>query len=84
MTLDEVVELERDAHNSSPMTITDEWLESIKDSKGLTIGQTHLLNRHTGGAPYTGKDITNQVANFLAHCRGYRAIPENVRAFIGR
>ena len=82
MTEEELIELEREAHNASPMEITREWLDDICDESGLTKGQIKLLDRHTGGAPYVGKEITHQVANFLTHCKGYRAIPDNVRAFI--
>mgnify|MGYP000550665470 FL=1 len=83
MTEEELVVLEREAHNAHPMEITQEWLDFVTGDRGLTKGQVKLLNLHTGGEPYVGKEITNQVANFIFHCRGYRGLPDNVKAYLG-
>jgi hypothetical protein len=57
------------------MEITREWLDSISDEHGLTKGQQVVLTNLTGPPPYVGKFITDQQANFLMHCKGYRPKP---------
>jgi hypothetical protein len=52
--------------------ITREWLDSISDEQGLTKGQQVVLTNFTGNPPWVGKFITEQQANFLMHCKGYR------------
>lgn len=57
------------------MEITREWLDSVSDEQGLTKGQQVVLDNLTGGVPYVGKFITDQQANFLMYCKGYRPKP---------
>lgn len=54
------------------MKITQEWLHEIRDSKGWTKGQVDVLNFWAKGRDWVGVEIADQVANFLAHCKGYR------------
>ena len=63
-------------HHGSEMLITREWLDEISDEQGLTKGQQFLLHRWCTDLPYVGKEIPDQVANFLSGCRGYREIPQ--------
>lgn len=65
------------------MIITTEYLQEIQDDKGLTTGQMYLLGKLAGEEPWEGKELTEQQANHLRHCRGYREIPEHVRLFKG-
>ena len=65
------------------MQVTREWLDQISDERGLTNGQQKLLNIWRKGVPYVDKLIPDQVAIFLAHCRGYREIPQHVKEFMG-
>ena len=65
------------------MQITREWLDQISDELGLTKGQQHLLAFWCKEHPYVDKEIPDQVANFLEHCRGYRKIPQTVKDFKG-
>ena len=64
------------------MIITQEWIETLKDEKGMTLGQEMLLNKWVG-VEWEGKEISEQVANFLEHCKGYRCLPARIRAFKG-
>ncbi len=56
------------------MQITPEWIESIQDEYGLTRGQAKLLDiwEIRVGPGY----LPDQVANFLALCKGYRGVKE--------
>ena len=54
------------------MEITEDWLKEISDEQGLTHGQQVVLTNLTGGPPFVGKTLTDQQANFLMYCRGYR------------
>lgn len=65
------------------MKITREWLDEISDDKGLTKGQQDLLMTWCKDHPFVDKEIPDQVANFLKHCRGYREIPQSVKEFKG-
>jgi hypothetical protein len=65
------------------MLIDREWLELIADERGLTKGQEHLLKFWCKGETFVDKEIPDQVANFLEHCRGYREIPQLVKDFKG-
>lgn len=63
------------------MQITEEWLETIKDSQGLTAGQTLLLNEWRRRLAFVGYGyLPDQVAHFLEKCRGYRGITSEERA----
>jgi len=56
------------------MQITEEWLRSIQDEHGLTRGQVQLLDiweRRIGSG-----HLPDQVANFIALCKGYRGVKE--------
>jgi hypothetical protein len=55
------------------MMITEEWLEGIKDYRGLTKGQLQIFDiwekrQHFVGYGY----LPNQVARFIEGCKGYR------------
>lgn len=63
------------------MQITQEWLDSITDEKGLTNGQVKLLDIWCRGS-YVGADIPLFVANFLWHCKGYRGMSEELKAML--
>lgn len=65
------------------MEVTREWLDGIGDGRGLTPGQVKVLNVQCGGAPYVGKLISDQAAAFLVGCRGYRALPDELKGWIG-
>jgi pyrroloquinoline quinone (PQQ) biosynthesis protein C len=65
------------------MEITREWIEEISDEQGLTKGQQELLLTWCKEHPFVGKQIPDQVANFLKHCKGYREIPAYVKEFKG-
>lgn len=54
------------------MKITQEWLNEIRDEKGWTKGQIDVLNHWAKSKEWVGVEITEQVANFLKHCKGYR------------
>lgn len=64
------------------MQITQDWLEEIQDEDGLTKGQEFLLKKWVG-EDLVGKELPDQVANFLMHCRGYREIPQYIMDFKG-
>lgn len=56
------------------MIITADWLTSIQDEHGLTRGQVQLLDiweKRIGPG-----HLPDQVANFLALCKGYRGVKE--------
>ena len=57
------------------MEITEDWLKEISDEQGLTHGQQVVLTNLTGPPPWVGKFITDQQANFLMYCKGYRPKP---------
>ncbi len=63
------------------MEITRDWLDSISDAKGLTIGQQTILTHHCKSPPFVGKLIGNDVAKFLEKCKGYRGAPEKIAGF---
>ena len=65
------------------MIITQEWLDSIKDEQGVTTGQEYLLNKWICDDDWVGKIIPDHIAKFLKHCKGYRGLPETVKAFKG-
>jgi len=54
------------------MLITEEYLDEIADEQGFTDGQTWVLHHWTKSAVWIGKEIPDQVANFLKHCKGFR------------
>ena len=62
------------------MQITKEWLDSIQDEQGLTRGQVTLINLWAKRQAYVGYGyLPNQVANFLAGCRGYRGMDNGLQ-----
>ena len=61
--------------------VTREWLDSVGDEQGLTRGQRSLLDDWCKGAPYVGKTIPAQVAQFIAGCRGYRGQTDEMKAW---
>ena len=63
------------------MQVTREWIDQISDEQGLTKGQQTLLNIWCKEVPYVGKNIPDQVADFLVHCRGYRKLPQAIKDF---
>ena len=63
------------------MQVTREWIDQISDEQGLTKGQQTLLNIWCKEVPYVGKNIPDQVADFLTHCRGYRKLPQAIKDF---
>jgi hypothetical protein len=65
------------------MQITQEWLQEIQDDQGLTKGQEYLLYKWTKESDWVGKEIPDQVASFLVHCKGYRELPRYVKEFKG-
>ena len=65
------------------MIVTSEWIEAISDERGLTKGQKYLLDFWCKDHQYVDKDIPDQVANYLVHCRGYREIPQHIKDFKG-
>jgi len=57
------------------MQITSAWIESIQDEHGLTRGQAQLLDiweKRVGPG-----QLPDQVANFIALCKGYRGVKES-------
>jgi hypothetical protein len=65
------------------MQITDEWLASISDDHGLTPGQSQLLAIWKARQAFAGYGyLPDQVAVFLAGCKGYRGMPESLRQLI--
>lgn len=63
------------------MQITDEWMAEIQDEVGLTNGQKQLLaiwKERQGFAGYGY--LPNIVAHVIETCKGYRGIPEHVKA----
>lgn len=65
------------------MQITDEWLQSIQDEKGLTNGQKQLLSIWEKRLAFVGYGyLPNIVAHVIETCKGYRGIPENIKALI--
>jgi hypothetical protein len=61
--------------SAGSIELTPAYLDSIQDAKGLTNGQFAVLAHWTNSTnpeKWLGKHITAQVANFLAHCKGYR------------
>lgn len=65
------------------MIITTGWLSSIMDEQGFTWGQVYLLKKWAGEDLWQGKEIPDQVANFLEHCKGYRRIPDRIKDLKG-
>ena len=63
------------------MQITDEWLDSIKDDKGLTRGQQMLLAVWADRLKYVGfGHLPDNVARFIEICKGWRKTPTEVKA----
>lgn len=62
------------------MQITEEWLESIKDDKGLTNGQKIIMDEWARRLAFVGYGhLPDQAARFLLKCRGYRCMPPEAR-----
>ena len=65
------------------MVVTDEFIESLKDERGLTKGQLYLLRlwiKRSEQMYFVGHlCIPDQVAHFLSHCKGYRKMPDWLR-----
>ena len=65
------------------MQITQEWLASIMDDKGLTLGQQKMLDIWKERQHYVGFDmLPDQVAHFIAHCKGYRGMSQELKDLI--
>ena len=65
------------------MKITREWIESVSDSKGLTLGQQKLL-KMWANEPVVGSTIPENIARCIETCKGYRGIPVDAIAFWGQ
>lgn len=55
--------------------VTEDFLNSIQDSKGLTAGQFSVLAgfaKSNIATDWMGMKISKQVADFLLNCKGYR------------
>lgn len=68
------------------MQITAQWLASIQDERGLTNGQKQLFAIWAKRLAFVGFGyLPDQVAHVIETCRGYRGMPDNVKAFmVGR
>jgi hypothetical protein len=65
------------------MQITEEWLESIKDEQGLTLGQQKLLDIWAKRQHFVGYDmLPDQVAHVIATCKGYRGMSQRLKDFL--
>ena len=63
------------------MQITDEWLESVQDSNGLTRGQQQLLTIWADKLAYVGFGyLPDNVALFIEGCKGWRKTPAEIQA----
>lgn len=71
-------------HQKADMQITDDWVESVKDDKGLTNGQKQLFAIWEKKQAFVGfGHLPDQVAHTIETCKGYRGIPSHVRELIG-
>ena len=65
------------------MQITEEWMESIKDEQVLTNGQKQLLSIWAKRLAFAGYGhLPEQVAHVIETCKGYRGMPDHIRALI--
>lgn len=65
------------------MQITDQWLASVQDDAGLTNGQKQLLSIWKARLGLIGfGHLPDQVAHVIETCKGYRGIPDHVKAII--
>ena len=65
------------------MQITPEWMAAIQDEQGLTNGQKQLLAIWKARQAFVGFDyLPDQVAHVIETCRGYRKMPDEVRAML--
>lgn len=65
---------ETHANKVKMVRMTPEWIESIQDEHGLTRGQVQLLD--TWEKRIGPGQLPEQVANFIAKCKGYRGVKE--------
>lgn len=62
------------------MIVTSEWIESIKDEKGLTRGQEQLMSIWKNRLHYVGYGmLPDQVAHVIETCKGYRGMSEELK-----
>ncbi len=67
------------------MQITEEWLLSVQDEHGLTNGQKQLLDIWEYRQAFVGFGyLPDIVAHVIETCKGYRGMPDHVRALIDK